>query len=131
MTEAFHSTSLGKGLSNVIPDVRFSAIFMLQTIMVDGVKLRLFFDTGCGDIVVKKSAMDALKKIGRARQEVPGPISMSGVGDLQSETKHGIYSVCLPLRSGENVVFSGVCMDRVTMEFPSYGLEEVENDIRV
>ena len=51
VTFSFHSASVGRGLDNVIPDVRFSAIFMLQTIIVDGVTLRLFFDTGCGDIV--------------------------------------------------------------------------------
>ena len=124
------STSMSSGFSNLIADIRFSAIFMFQTISVGGVTLRLFFDTGCGDIVVKRSAMEALKRIGRANQEVPGPISMSGVGDVRSVTNYGVYSVCLPLRDGSNAVFSGVCMDKVTMEFPSYDLGDVERDIR-
>ena len=130
VTFSFHSASVGRGLDNVIPDVRFSAIFMLQTIIVDGVTLRLFFDTGCGDIVVKKSAMEALQKVGRARLEIPGPIGMSGVGDHKSLSDYGVFSVCLPLIGGENAVFSGVCMDRVTMKFPTYDLKDVENDIR-
>ena len=122
---------MGNGFSNVIPDVQFSAIFMLQTIEIDGVTLRLFFDTGCGDIVVKKSAMEALKKLGRANQEFSGQVSMSGVGDQRSVSEYGIYSVCLPLKDGSNAVFSGVCMDKVTMEFPTYDLQDVENDIRL
>ena len=124
------SIPTGKGFSNVIPDVRYSAIFMLQTIKIGDVTFRLFFDTGCGDIVVKKSAMEALKRLGRANQEIPGPIPLSGVGDLKSVTDYGIYSVCLPLKDGSNAVFSGVCMDRVTMEFPSYDINEVECDLR-
>ena len=129
VTVSLPSVSVERGLSNVIPDIQFSAIFMLQTIKVGDVSLRLFFDTGCGDIVVKKSAMESLKRLGRARLEVPGPISMSGVGDFKSSSSYGIYSVCLPLKGGENAVFSGVCMDKVTMEFPTYDLTEVEDDI--
>ena len=130
VTLSVHIGGVRNGLTNVIPDIRFSAIFMLQTIIVDGVTLRLFFDTGCGDIVVKKSAMDALKRIGRAQLEIPGPIGMSGVGDQKSSSEYGVYSVVLPLKGGENAVFSGVCMDRVTMAFPTYELKDVENDIR-
>ena len=126
---SFPSASVGRGISNVIPDIRFSAIFMLQTIKVGDITLRLFFDTGCGDIVVKKSAMEALKRLGRARLEVPGPITMSGVGDFKSSSSYGIYSVCLPLKGGENAVFSGVCMEKVTMEFPTYDLTGVKDDI--
>ena len=125
----FHS-SMGYGLLNVRPDIRHSAIFMLQTISVEGISIRIFFDLGAGDLVVKKSIMDILVELGRARQEVPGPISISGVGDQESVTQHGIYSVCLPLRDGQNVVFSGVCMDRVTTVFPTYDLKDVESDIR-
>ena len=49
-----------------IPDARSSGIFMLQTIVVGNTKLRLFYDTGCGDIVIKKSTVDALSRVGRA-----------------------------------------------------------------
>ena len=91
------SISMGRGFNNVIPDVQYSAIFMLQTITIDGVTLRLFFDTGCGDIVVKKSAMEALKRLGRANQELPGPISLSGVGDQKStRVLNAANAVCEP-----------------------------------
>ena len=36
------------------PDITECAIFLLQTIDVDGIRLNLFFDSGCGDMVVKK-----------------------------------------------------------------------------
>ena len=65
-------------------EITESAIFPLQTIEFDGVKLNLFFDSGCGDMVVKKSAIDKLKELGRAKLIVPGPIVLSGVGDQKS-----------------------------------------------
>ena len=74
--------------------------------------------------------MDALKKIGRAQLEVPGPVGMSGVGDHKSSSEYGVYSVCLPLKGGENAVLSGVCMERVTMLFPTYDLKDVEKNIQ-
>ena len=98
--EAFYSTLLGKGLINIIPDVQYRVIFVLQTLTVDEVTLHLFLDTGCGDIVVKKSAMETLKKVSRARKELAGPISMSGVGDHKSLTKYGVYNLCLPCLKG-------------------------------
>ena len=124
------SRALGSGFENAIPDIQSSGIFMLQTILVGNTKLRLFFDTGCGDIVIKKSAVDALSHVGRAHLEVPGPMTMSGVGDVKSITNHGIYSISLPLKDGTNAVFSGICMDKVTTEFPTYDPRKAGYDIR-
>ena len=103
-----------KGNEKFIPDVRDSAIFMLQTIKVEEKRFNIFYDSGCGDLVIKKSAIDALLKMGRAKLKVPGPIIMSGVGDHKSVCEHGIYSIRLPLKNGFEAVFSGVCLDRVT-----------------
>ena len=69
-------------------DVCDNAIFMVQTIEVEGHLLNLFFDNGCGDMVIKMSAADLLAKMGRARQEFPGPITLSGVGDQKSVCEH-------------------------------------------
>lgn len=124
------SSVMGARFANVIPDVSSSAIFLFQTIRVCNITIRLFFDTGCGDIVVRKGIMDKLVQIGRARQEVSNPVTMSGVGDVRSVDNYGVYSVCLPLKDGSNAVFSGVCMDKVTMKFPSYDLTAVDQDIR-
>ena len=107
-----------------------SAIFMLQTIDVEGKHLNVFYDTGCGDVVIKKSAIDVLLTLGRAKLEIPGPITLSGVGDHKSVCEYGIYSIRLPLRNGHDAIFSGVCLDRVTTEFPKYVLTEVEKDVQ-
>ena len=115
---------------NVLSDVKDSAIFMLQTINVGGKRLNLFYDSGCGDIVVKKSAVDALLSLGRAKQVIPGPITLFGVGDKKTECEHGIYSIRLPLKNGMDATLSGVCLDRVTSAFPKYALKEVEKDVR-
>ena len=39
------------------------AVYMLQTILVGNERLRIFFDTGCYDMVVKKKAVDHLAKL--------------------------------------------------------------------
>ena len=114
---------------NARPDVQDSAIFMFQTIDVDGHELNLFFDNGGGKIIVKKSALEILKKLGRANCPRPGPASMFGVGGVETACEDGIFDISLPLRDGTNGLFSGVCMDTVTMDFPVYPLREVERDI--
>ena len=113
--------------SKVVTD---SAIFMLQTIELGGQKINLFFDTGCGDLVIKKSAVDILLGLGKAKLEVPGPIVLSGVGNQKSVSDHGIYSISLPMRDGKNAILNGVCLDKVTMAFPKYSLKDVEVDVR-
>ena len=111
-------------------DVSDNAIFMLQTIRVEGKLLNLFFDSGCGDMVIKKSAVDFLLTIGRARLEFPGPITLSGVGDQKSVCEHGAYSVSLPLQNGRQAILSGLCLDKVTAEFPTYHLQEVTKGLK-
>ena len=106
------------------------AIFQLQTIDVDGIKLNLFFDRGCGDIVIKKSAIDKLVGIGRAKQIVSGPLEITGIGDQTSVSDDGFSSVCLPLHNGSNAVLGGRCMSKITAQFPIYDLRAVENDLQ-
>ena len=58
------------------------AIFMLQTIKVDDQQYSVFYDSGCSEMVCRYKAV---KRIGlRARQEIPGPLILSGVGNSQS-----------------------------------------------
>ena len=64
------------------------AIYILQTIKVGGQKYSLFYDTGCSDIVSRYNAIKATG--GRAVQELPGPISVNGVGNAEVKTTHGI-----------------------------------------
>ena len=121
---------LFKHLKNVIPDVRDRAIFPLQTIIVEGIRIRLFYDRGAGDAVIKATAIKALEKVRRAVLVKPGPIPISGVSDMKSVSEHGVYSICLPLKNGNNVIITGICMDKVTAKLPEYNLEDVEKDVQ-
>ena len=74
---------------------------------------------------------EAVTKLGnRAKQELKGPISIGGVGDLAMESPYGIYRVCLPLSNGNEAVPAGVCLENITNTFPLYPIEgKVKNDI--
>ena len=78
-----------------VNDVDEKAIYQLQTIEINGKRYSVFFDSGCGDFV---SRYEAIKRLGtNARQELPGPIKIGGVGGINTESQHGIYSVKIPL----------------------------------
>ena len=124
-------SSLPSDNDMIIPDVQDAAIFALQTIKVGDCRLNLFFDSGCSDVVIKKSAVDKLVEMGRAKNEIAGPLPLTGVGGHESVCEHGVYSFRLPLRSGEFATFSGLCLDQVTGKIPVYKLQKVENDIRM
>ena len=119
----------GVPADKIIPDVRDNAGFQLQTISVGEFTLNLFFDNGCGDLVIKKSAIDKLASLGLAVLEVPGPLELKGVGDHLTISEHGAYSICLPLKNGKYITMSGICLDRVTTDFCKFPLENVECDI--
>ena len=106
------------------------SLFLLQTIKIDSEKFNLFYGTGCQDSASKKEAIDKLELLRRASSQLPGPITSFGVGNQKSISKHGIYSVKLPLFDGGNAMISGICLDRITTEFPIYSLKgDVEEDI--
>ena len=122
-------TSLAFAHLNSRPDVRESAIFLLQTIVVESIRINLFFDNGCGDLVIRHSLVEKLSRIGRANLEIEGPIPIIGVGDHKTDAL-GFYSISLPLHDGENVTMSGVCIPKITSRFPVYDLKKVESDLR-
>ena len=105
-----------------------NGVYMLQTIKVDDQHYTLFFDSGCSDMV---SRHDAIKRIGgRAKLEIKGPTLLGGVGNVRTESKHGIYQVRIPLHNNKNAVLTGVCLDQITSTFPSYPLKgALQNDI--
>ena len=120
---------LFKHLKNVIPDTYDRAIFPLQTINVDGVRIRIFYDRGAGDAVIKWTAILALEKLKRAALIRPGPIPITGVSDMKGVSDHGVYSIALPIKNGDNVTITGVCMEKVTAKLPEYDLTGVEKDV--
>ena len=105
------------------------AIYMLQTIQIQGQKFNLVFDSGCGDLVCKKDAVSCLQGMGRASKVLDGPLTLSGVGDNKTVCKHGVYNIKIPLHDGRDVNLSGICLDKVTGKFPIYPLNEVESDL--
>ena len=131
---AYHSTGANPkitfGFPNEVSDVQSRAIFLRQQISVGGVKLSILFDNGCGKSVLKKSAVDKLKAIGRAKQTLPGPLELIGVGDKRTSSEHGEYAICIPMATGEQVILTGVCLVTITSSFPGYSLKNVEEDIR-
>ena len=128
---SFHAGAHGADKSSLnSSDDLDIAIYMLQTIEVQGKKFNLFFDSGCGDLVCKKSAVMHLEAMGRATKIFDGPITLSGVGNHKSICDHGVYSVKLPLHNGKDITLSGICLDKVTGEFPIYPLHDVESEIQ-
>ena len=111
-------------------DVTESAIFQLQTIEIDGVRLNIFFDSGCGDMIIRKSAVEKLIAVGRAKQIISGPLTITGVGEQKSVCKDGVYSIRLAMHDDSEAVLSGLCLPKVTTKFPLYDLCGVEQHIR-
>ena len=124
-TQKFN-TKLDANDDDIILD---NGIYMLQTISVDNEHFTLFFDTGCSNMVCRYKA---IQKIGaKTQQEVKGPIVLSGIGNLQTSSDHGIYQVRLPLHNGKNAVLSGICIEQITTTFPICPVHgKVGNDIK-
>ena len=110
-------------------DTDQSAIYMLQTVSIDNKNYSIFFDTGCSSFI---SRHDAIQKLGsRAKQLCPGPIKLGGVGNSTIETPHGIYNVNIPLTNGTCASMTGLCMEKITAQFPMYPLDgKVASDIK-
>ena len=126
----FHSQANFTGTAENEEGSDDRAIFMLQTIDIQGHSFNLFYDSGCGDLCVKKSAIDTLASLGRAHQVLPGPITLSGVGDNKTVSAHGIYNILLPLDQGGDASMCGICLDKVTGKFPTFHLKQVEKEIK-
>ena len=106
-----------------------NGIYQLQTIKINNDFFTIFYDNGCGDFVSRKSAIDKLDD-NHATQEFNGIINLGGVGGITTKTEHGIYTVRIPLKDGDDATMTGVCLDKITSTFPQYPLQgKVENDI--
>ena len=91
--------------------MKISLIFILQTISIDKQQYTIFYDSGCNEMICR---YDAVQRIGsRAKQEMSGPLKLSGVGNCQSICEHGAYRVNLSLYNGKDR-FSGICLDVIT-----------------
>ena len=64
--KALQGTEISFGNLKSLPDVEESSIFQFQTILVNGSKFNMFYDSGCGDMIIKKSAAERLVGMGKA-----------------------------------------------------------------
>ena len=103
-------------------------VYLLQRIQVDGKELLIFFDNGCSDFVISKSAVDLLGA--RCSKQSSGPIILGGVGNCTTKSTFGTYHVKLPLHDGRQISLSGVCLETITSTMPTYPLDEVFLDIQ-
>ena len=102
------------------PSPNDAAIYLLQRIQIGGRQFLMFFDTGCSDFLSKYDAIQNLPN--NFNLVHPGPVSLGGVGDISTESRHGIYSVSFPVNDGSKATFVGPCLDKVTSKFPTYQL---------
>ena len=114
--------------SNTDVDNDQEAIYGLQRIVIDGETYLIFYDGGCNKACHKHKAMLRLKS--RAKQVVIGPKDLGGVGDIKLTTPHGEYRVELPMYNGRNASITGICLDAITNEMPTYPLNtQIKEDI--
>ena len=54
-----------------------------------------------------------------------------GVGGITTQSPHRIFSIRLPLGSGNDAILTGACMERITETFPLYTLKgKIEGEIK-
>ena len=112
-----------------------AAVFMLQTVLVTSKKddktmtLNILWDNGCRESVSRKCAVEQLEVMNRAENIKKGPLILVGAGNARSVSEHGVYTLTLSTHDGEDVDVSGICMDTVTGDIPTYPLCDVEISI--
>ena len=104
-----------------------TGIYLLQQVSVNNQKFTVFFDNGCSDFVIRKSAVDRLGS--HATKVFSGSVNIGGVGGTSTQSSHGIYVVNLPLHNGELVPMKGICLDQITQTFPMYPLASATSDL--
>ena len=62
---------------------------MLQTIKMDAKDIRIFYETGCGVMISKYSALQHLGR--KAQQQCKGPIQLFGLWGILTKSSCGIY----------------------------------------
>ena len=69
------------------------AIYMLQTTKVGNDKLNVFFDSGCGDMVCSKRAIDLLSNQKRAKKICKDYVISSGVVEQKPVCEDGRFQI--------------------------------------
>ena len=103
-------------------------LYLLQDIVVNNQTFTVFYDNGCSDFVIRKAAVDRLGSY--ATKLCDGQFNISGIGGATTSSKHGIYTVNLPMANGQLATMTGMCLDKLTQTFPTYQLGKAESTIR-
>ena len=111
------------------------AVFKLQTFNIGGYLFNILYDDACGDLVIKETAMEILKKLGRARQLLKGPLFLYRVSGMEAQSKAAVWEIDLPLinptEDGEvDACMSGLCLETVTKEFPKVALKSAYDELK-
>ena len=110
-------------------DVVDASVYLFQTISCGNEKFNLFYDNGCGDMIITKDALERLQRLNRAVVIDPTPKLLTGVNNQTSNCEHGMVQIKLVLKNGEDTKLSGICLNDITRPFLKYPLSAVEKDI--
>ena len=126
----FHAdkTQFGKPVKGweILADVTDPAIFLLHYIKVNGVRLMVFYDGGCGAACISARAAKVLDT--EVVRPGPSEITVSGGGTVS--IPGGEERFTLPLADGKHrATFTALVMPQVTAPFPVWDLTEATNDL--
>ena len=110
-----------------VAEIKDRGIYMLQQIKLHGELFNIFFDSGCSDFLITQDAVNRLGPNATMISKVP--VSVGGLGGSKNHTEHGLYRMKLPLITGEHARMTGVCLLKLTDEFPKYPLSEAEKSL--
>ena len=75
--------------------VQEKGIYQLQVVKVNNYRFTICYDSGCGDFVSRRSAID---KIGdEAVLKCDGSVNLGGIGGITTQSPHGVYTVKLTI----------------------------------
>lgn len=107
-------------------EIKDRGIYMFQLIKLQGELFNIFFDSGCSDFLITQDAVNRLGNNATVISKVP--VSVGGIAGSET-VAHGLYRVKLPLINGKNALLSGLCLPKLTGEFPQYPLAEAEKSL--
>ena len=111
---------------DVLPDIADPPIFLLETIIVNGSRLLIFYDSGCQTASISERAAAILD----TETVRAGPSQVSVAGGEVIDIPGGEERFTLPLRDGKRrATITALCMPSVTTEFPTWDLAEAQADI--
>ena len=101
-------------------------IYLLQTILINNTPYTIFFDNGCSNFIVRRSA---IKSLGANANQISDQVTqIGGVGGTSLQT-FGTYNIKIPTYNGQVASLNGISLDSITTTFPQYPLQNVFHDI--